>query len=462
MAVRRTTNVLCTAFSPIDERGRLPYAYTTARGKLNGIRRAASRWLEKMKIDGEWCFCGSGFTPIGFFVEDLTEKMSSRMARCLVVVVMVEGEDGHGGVFGWLLDGEDEQWWWRREHLVRVSKCLMMEVRRRWLTVRVAVTVRVGDDDDVSRVMCHLLHTWTVYQGLPFEKTKYFWVDFVSTTCYVLTPYELFKGRKPNISYPQIFGCKCFFLNNGKESLGKFDSKADEAIFIGYSLTSKAYRVYNKRTMCVEESIHVFFDEYIDIATNLVHSRKSIDVGDSTGEEEENEEIPKEETSENVIDPPRAELIKEWKTLRNFSTSNIIGDITRGVSTRKQLNWFCMNVVFVSKIEPKNIELPLLRWKRIAVLVAMCIVVVQGIIFQAWRLWKEDTPMKLVDASLGDSFNISEALRCIHVGLLCVQLHPDNRPHMAYVIFMLSGENILREPKEPGFLVARMKTAGEC
>ncbi|XP_017431482.1 G-type lectin S-receptor-like serine/threonine-protein kinase At4g27290 isoform X3 [Vigna angularis] len=80
----------------------------------------------------------------------------------------------------------------------------------------------------------------------------------------------------------------------------------------------------------------------------------------------------------------------------------------------------------------------------------------------AWRLWKEDAPMKLVDASLGDTFNISEALRCIHVGLLCVQLHPDNRPNMASVIFMLSGENILQEPKEPGFLVARMKTAAEC
>ncbi|XP_014490400.1 putative cysteine-rich receptor-like protein kinase 12 [Vigna radiata var. radiata] len=80
----------------------------------------------------------------------------------------------------------------------------------------------------------------------------------------------------------------------------------------------------------------------------------------------------------------------------------------------------------------------------------------------AWRMWKEDSPMILVDASLGDSFNISEALRCIHVGLLCVQLHPDNRPNMASVIFMLSGENILREPKEPGFLVARMKNVGEC
>ncbi|XP_027910216.1 G-type lectin S-receptor-like serine/threonine-protein kinase At4g27290 isoform X2 [Vigna unguiculata] len=80
----------------------------------------------------------------------------------------------------------------------------------------------------------------------------------------------------------------------------------------------------------------------------------------------------------------------------------------------------------------------------------------------AWRFWKGDTPMKLVDTSLDDCFNTSEALRCIHVGLLCVQLHPENRPNMASVIFMLSGENILPEPKEPGFLIARMKTAGEC
>jgi len=57
---------------------------------------------------------------------------------------------------------------------------------------------------------------------------KYFWADAVSTTCYVLnrvlnrptlkkTPYELFKGRKPNISHLKVFGCKCFILNNGKD-----------------------------------------------------------------------------------------------------------------------------------------------------------------------------------------------------------------------------------------------------
>lgn len=48
-------------------------------------------------------------------------------------------------------------------------------------------------------------------------------------------------------------------LNNGKHNLGKFNAKSDEGIFLGYSLTSKAFRVFNKRTLVVEESIHVLF-----------------------------------------------------------------------------------------------------------------------------------------------------------------------------------------------------------
>jgi len=94
----------------------------------------------------------------------------------------------------------------------------------------------------------------------------------VSTTCYVLnrvlirpmlkkTPYELFKGRKPNLSHLKVFGCKCFILNNGKDNLGKFDSKSDEGIFVGYSLHGHAYRAFNKRIILVEESMHITFDE---------------------------------------------------------------------------------------------------------------------------------------------------------------------------------------------------------
>jgi len=73
------------------------------------------------------------------------------------------------------------------------------------------------------------------------------------------TPYALFNGRKPNIGHLKVFRCKCYVLNNGKESLGKFDEKTNVGIFLGYSLSSHAYRIYNKRLMAVEEFIHVIF-----------------------------------------------------------------------------------------------------------------------------------------------------------------------------------------------------------
>jgi len=93
----------------------------------------------------------------------------------------------------------------------------------------------------------------------------------VNTTCYVQnriyirpilekTTYELFKGRRPNISYFHQFGCTCYILNN-KLYLKKFDAKAQRAIFLGYSERSKPYRVYNSETLCVEESKHIKFDD---------------------------------------------------------------------------------------------------------------------------------------------------------------------------------------------------------
>jgi len=84
------------------------------------------------------------------------------------------------------------------------------------------------------------------------------------------TPYELFKGRKPNIMHLRIFYCKCFMHNNGKDALGKFDPRSDEAIFLSYSSHSKAYKVLNNRTLCVEESVHVLFDEFNPLSENDV------------------------------------------------------------------------------------------------------------------------------------------------------------------------------------------------
>jgi hypothetical protein len=71
----------------------------------------------------------------------------------------------------------------------------------------------------------------------------------------------LWKGRIPRVSFFHIFGCRCFIHNNGKDQLKTFDAKVDEGIFLGYSSHSKAFRVYNCRTLVVEESPHVKFDE---------------------------------------------------------------------------------------------------------------------------------------------------------------------------------------------------------
>jgi len=101
---------------------------------------------------------------------------------------------------------------------------------------------------------------------------KCFWADAVSTTCYVMnrvlirpilkkTPYELLNGRKPHIGHLKVFECKCYILNNGKGNLSKFDAKADNGIFLGYSLSSHACRVYNKKLMTVEEYVHIVFYE---------------------------------------------------------------------------------------------------------------------------------------------------------------------------------------------------------
>ena len=66
----------------------------------------------------------------------------------------------------------------------------------------------------------------------------------------------------------RVFGCKCFVHNNGKDALEKFDPRSDETIFLGYSSHSKAYKVFNKRTLCVQEYVHVLFDETNSLIEN--------------------------------------------------------------------------------------------------------------------------------------------------------------------------------------------------
>lgn len=70
----------------------------------------------------------------------------------------------------------------------------------------------------------------------------------------------------------------------------------------------------------------------------------------------------------------------------------------------------------------------------------------------AWRLWNARNPLELVDECMENTFSANEVVRCIQVGLLCVQQREEDRPTMASVLLMLSNESaMLAKPKEPGF-----------
>ena len=73
---------------------------------------------------------------------------------------------------------------------------------------------------------------------------------------------------------------------------------------------------------------------------------------------------------------------------------------------------------------------------------------------QIWDLWKEGRALEIVDSSLDESFR-GEALRCIIIGLLCVQEYVANRPTMSAVVFMLGNEAALPIPKQPAFVFRR-------
>ncbi|CAI9773471.1 unnamed protein product [Fraxinus pennsylvanica] len=83
----------------------------------------------------------------------------------------------------------------------------------------------------------------------------------------------------------------------------------------------------------------------------------------------------------------------------------------------------------------------------------------QNLIGYAWRLWTESRPLELIDPLLKDSTNRPEMLRCIHIGLLCVQQSPEDRPTMSSVILMLNGESTLSQPKHPGLLIDMIPAA---
>nr|GEX61103.1 retrovirus-related Pol polyprotein from transposon TNT 1-94 [Tanacetum cinerariifolium] len=113
---------------------------------------------------------------------------------------------------------------------------------------------QTGVAERKNRILIEAAITMLANSLLPIP----FWAEAVNTACYVQngvlvtkphnkTPYKLLIGRPPIISFMRPFGCPVTILNT-LDHLGKFDGKANERFLVGYSLNSKAFRVYNSKT----------------------------------------------------------------------------------------------------------------------------------------------------------------------------------------------------------------------
>ncbi|GJW45842.1 putative ribonuclease H-like domain-containing protein [Tanacetum coccineum] len=141
--------------------------------------------------------------------------------------------------------------------------CEMKGIKREFSVAR--TPQQNGVAERKNRTLIEAARTMLVDSKLPTT----FWAEAVNTACYVLnrvlvikphnkTPYELIRGRPPLIDFMKPFGCPVTILN-ARDHLGKFNGRANDGYVVGYSVVSKAMRVFNKRTRIVEETLNIRF-----------------------------------------------------------------------------------------------------------------------------------------------------------------------------------------------------------
>ncbi|GKA07534.1 retrovirus-related pol polyprotein from transposon TNT 1-94, partial [Tanacetum coccineum] len=133
-----------------------------------------------------------------------------------------------------------------------------------------------------NRTLVEAAHTMLIFSKAPL----FLWAEAINTACYTQnhslichrynkTPYKLMQDKKPDLSFFHVFGSLCYPIND-HDDLGKFDAKADIGIFVGYMPAKKAFRIYNRRTRIITETIHVTFDELTAMASEQFSSRPEL------------------------------------------------------------------------------------------------------------------------------------------------------------------------------------------
>nr|GEY07125.1 retrovirus-related Pol polyprotein from transposon TNT 1-94 [Tanacetum cinerariifolium] len=207
-----------------------------------------------------------------------------------------------------------------------------------------------------------------------------FWAEAIATACYTQnrsiiipthdkTAYHIINDRKPSIKHLHIFGNICYITSDG-EHLDKMKEKRDPCILVGYSTQSKGYRVYNKRTRLIVESIYICFDEIKEIAETSVANDTSglVPQRQKASDYDNSDPVPQLQNISSSADahvPSQPELDLLFGPLYDeFFTADhpleqVHGNPSKPVQTRRQLAIVPKMYMFaltVSTAEPKNIK----------------------------------------------------------------------------------------------------------
>nr|GEY69318.1 retrovirus-related Pol polyprotein from transposon TNT 1-94 [Tanacetum cinerariifolium] len=233
---------------------------------------------------------------------------------------------------------------------------------------------------------------------LIFSRAPLFlWAEAIATACFTQnhsiihrrftkTPYELINGRKPDISFLHVFRALCY-PKNDREDIGKLGAKGDIGFFIGYFADSCAYRIYNRRTKKIIDTMNVSFDELLAMAFEQRSSKHGLQnllfeamYDDYIGGQSsatartispaQEPQVRQTSTASTTIADTAPTPISSSSHAKNIPiTSQDVdrlnlnalfdGEPSRPVLTRNQLRSdgdMCMYALTVSTIKPKNVK----------------------------------------------------------------------------------------------------------
>nr|GEV26574.1 hypothetical protein [Tanacetum cinerariifolium] len=231
-----------------------------------------------------------------------------------------------------------------------------------------------------NRTFVEATRNMLTFANLPL----FLWAEAIATTCFTQnrliihkrfdkTLYELMNKRKPNIKFFRVFGCRCYLLND-YEDIGKLKAKRDIRVFVRYSKEFAAFRIYNKRTCKIHESVNIMKSSTMNVETSNVkipwHEEEVFHESSESFQEESSssslnddvQQSPEEvgdayfDASTSFHDPSNVHTFyqpypHEKKWTKDHPLHKIIGDPKSSVRTRGQLANSCL----LSSIEPANV-----------------------------------------------------------------------------------------------------------